>query len=119
MSYTDLKGTARSTKTTEYQAFSPETGPLYVITRSVEVSAPIERVWRAVSDADEIAQWFAGVSAARQLEPGGHGIFVWSGHIRSPSGGGGSGTHVDRLELGPRDGSGTDHPGRRPGGVAT
>jgi uncharacterized protein YndB with AHSA1/START domain len=69
-----------STKSTAYQAFSPETDPQIVITRSVEVPAHIERVWRAVSDTDEIAKWFPDVSAQWQLEPGGHGIFVWSGH---------------------------------------
>lgn len=63
-----------------YLPFAPEVDPQYVITRSVQIPAGIDRVWRAVSDADEIARWFPNVSAQWSLEPGGTGIFTWSGH---------------------------------------
>lgn len=72
------------TEKTVYQPFSPETDPQYVITRGLQIPAPIDRVWRAVSQEDEIAQWFPNVSAEWTLEPGGTGIFTWSGHEPFP-----------------------------------
>jgi uncharacterized protein YndB with AHSA1/START domain len=60
--------------------FAPDVDERYVITRFVDLPSPVERVWRAVSDADEIARWFPNRSATLDLEPGGTGLFIWDGH---------------------------------------
>jgi uncharacterized protein YndB with AHSA1/START domain len=59
--------------------FTPDVDDRYVITRTIDLAAPVERVWRAVSDADELARWFPNRSAILTLEPGGTGLFVWDG----------------------------------------
>lgn len=51
------------------------------IERILELEAPPERVWRALSDPEELALWF-GHSAELDLRPGGGGWFGWSGHGR-------------------------------------
>ena len=63
-----------------YTPYVPEVDDRYVITRSIDLPAPVERVWRAVSDADEIAHWFPNQSATLDLQPGGTGLFTWEGH---------------------------------------
>lgn len=47
------------------------------IRRELLVEAPIERVWEALTSADELAQWF-GDSAEIDLRPGGRARFGWS-----------------------------------------
>lgn len=42
----------------------------------IELHAPPERVWRAISDAKELAEWL-GSGADLDLRPGGHGWFEW------------------------------------------
>jgi uncharacterized protein YndB with AHSA1/START domain len=65
--------------------FVPDTDPRYVITRQVSLPADVDRVWRAISDADEIARWFPTESAQLTvLEPGGTGILTWTGHGSFP-----------------------------------
>ena len=63
-----------------YTPYVPEVDDRYVITRSIDLPAPVERVWRAVSDAGEIAHWFPNQSATLDLRPGGTGLFTWEGH---------------------------------------
>ncbi len=46
------------------------------IRRELMVDAPIERVWEALTSADELAQWF-GDSAEIDLRPGGRARFGW------------------------------------------
>jgi uncharacterized protein YndB with AHSA1/START domain len=59
--------------------FVPDTDPRYVITREIELPATVERVWRAISDADEIGRWFpSGGAEIPSLEPGGTGILTWA-----------------------------------------
>ena len=50
-----------------------------VITRSIDISAPIGRVWSALTDADLIAQWF-GDTCEFDAVPGGTGFFGWEHH---------------------------------------
>lgn len=64
--------------------FLPDVDDRYVITRSIDLPAPVERVWRAVSAADEIAQWFPNQGATLDLTPGGTGIFTWADHPPLP-----------------------------------
>ena len=56
---------------------------LPAIERTLELAAPPERVWRAISDADELARWFPE-RAEWDLRPGGSGEFFWEGHGAFP-----------------------------------
>ncbi len=49
------------------------------IERKITVSSPIERVWEALTVAEQLAQWF-GDSAELDLRPGGAFRIGWSGH---------------------------------------
>jgi uncharacterized protein YndB with AHSA1/START domain len=49
------------------------------ITRSIDISAPLERVWAAITEPDLIAQWF-GETAEFDAKPGGTGTFGWPEH---------------------------------------
>jgi uncharacterized protein YndB with AHSA1/START domain len=49
------------------------------IEREITVAGPIDRVWQALTDADELAQWF-GDSAELELVPGGEFRVGWSGY---------------------------------------
>jgi len=51
------------------------------IERMLEFEAPVERVWKAIADPSEIAQWF-GDGAELDLRPGGDGTFSWDKHGR-------------------------------------
>ena len=51
------------------------------IEKKVELKAPPDRVWRAITDPAEIAQWF-GDSAEFDLTPGSEGWFGWAKHGR-------------------------------------
>jgi uncharacterized protein YndB with AHSA1/START domain len=46
------------------------------VTREVELDAPREEVWEALTDADELAEWFAN-DVELDPEPGGEGVFRW------------------------------------------
>jgi uncharacterized protein YndB with AHSA1/START domain len=48
-----------------------------VIEREITVTGPIDRVWRALTDAHQLAQWF-GDSAELELKPGGAFQVGWS-----------------------------------------
>lgn len=52
---------------------------LPAIERILELDADPERVWRAISDADELSRWFPQ-RAEWDLRPGGAGVFFWEGH---------------------------------------
>lgn len=49
------------------------------ITRSIDIAAPIDTVWSALTESDLITQWF-GDSAELEAVAGGTGFFGWSGH---------------------------------------
>jgi len=51
------------------------------IERTLELSAPVATVWRAITEPAELARWF-GDSAELDLRPGGEGWFGWSAHGR-------------------------------------
>ncbi len=48
------------------------------IERELILPAPPERVWRALTQADQLATWF-GTQASIDLRPGGDVIFTWDG----------------------------------------
>ena len=58
------------------------TAPVAAIERRLEFRASPERVWRAISDSDELARWFSQ-RADMPIEVGGVGWLEWDGHGRS------------------------------------
>jgi uncharacterized protein YndB with AHSA1/START domain len=50
-----------------------------MIEKRLEFDASPERVWQAIADPAEIAQWF-GDGAELDLRPGGDGRFIWEKH---------------------------------------
>lgn len=46
------------------------------IRREIELDAPPDEVWRALTDPDELEQWFAN-DVELEPEPGGEGLFRW------------------------------------------
>ena len=68
-----------------HQPFIPDVDERYVITRTITLSSPVERVWRAISEAEEIAGWFPSKEAELDsLEPGGKGILTWTDYGSFP-----------------------------------
>jgi uncharacterized protein YndB with AHSA1/START domain len=49
------------------------------ITRSIDINAPADKVWAAITEPDLIAQWF-GETCEFDPTPGGSGTFGWSEH---------------------------------------
>ncbi|MUL67687.1 hypothetical protein BOO86_24660 [Mycobacterium sp. CBMA 234] len=49
------------------------------ITRTIDINAPIERVWAALTQADLISGWF-GDATEFEAVPGGTGFFAWNAH---------------------------------------
>ena len=49
------------------------------ITRSIDIEAPVEKVWAAITEPDLIAQWF-GDTAEFDATPGSSGSFGWHDH---------------------------------------
>jgi uncharacterized protein YndB with AHSA1/START domain len=49
------------------------------VERTLELAAPVERVWRAITDTDELSMWF-GQRAELVLAPGSHGAMIWDDH---------------------------------------
>ena len=51
------------------------------ITRTIDIQAPLEKVWAALTESDLIAQWF-GDTCEFDATPGGTGYFGWPHHGR-------------------------------------
>lgn len=49
------------------------------ITRTVDISAPIEKVWATITEPDLISQWFGDATEFEAIE-GGTGFFGWNAH---------------------------------------
>ena len=52
------------------------------IERDIVIEAPVEAVWRAVTQPDQISRWFTG-AAEIDLPPNGTGTLVWDGRATS------------------------------------
>ena len=50
-----------------------------VVEKLLELDAPVERVWRAISDPEELSRWFPH-EARFEATPGYEGAFVWREH---------------------------------------
>jgi uncharacterized protein YndB with AHSA1/START domain len=46
------------------------------VTREVVFDAPVEEVWEALTDPEQLEEWFAN-DVELDLEPGGDGVFRW------------------------------------------
>ena len=46
------------------------------VTREVVLEAPVEEVWAALTEPEQLEQWFAN-TVELELVPGGEGIFRW------------------------------------------
>ena len=51
------------------------------VEKTLQLDAPRERVWEAITDAGQLAQWF-GDEAELELKPGGSGAMTWENHGR-------------------------------------
>lgn len=51
------------------------------VEKVLELDAPVERVWRAITDPAELARWF-GDEAEVDLRPGGDAAMTWENHGR-------------------------------------
>ncbi len=49
------------------------------ITRTIDITATLDKVWAALTEPDLIAQWF-GDTCEFDAKPGGAGVFGWSQH---------------------------------------
>ena len=47
------------------------------VTREVVLEAPVEEVWSALTEAEQLERWFAN-EVELELEPGGKGVFRWA-----------------------------------------
>lgn len=50
------------------------------VERTLELAAPLARVWRALTDPEELARWFPDQVEQAKLEPGVTGRFTWERH---------------------------------------
>ena len=71
----------------------PEPSPDAVVERSVDLPAPPEEVWEAVTDSEQLSRWFGG-DVELDPRPGGGGRFVDGGSARR--------ARVDEVEDGRR-----------------
>ena len=51
-----------------------------IVCRSITIAAPIETVWAAITDADQVARWYAYGGAALDLRVGGAITLQWDEH---------------------------------------
>ena len=50
------------------------------IERTLEFDAPVSRVWKALTDPEELARWFPDRVEQSELRPGVDGRFFWESH---------------------------------------
>jgi uncharacterized protein YndB with AHSA1/START domain len=50
-----------------------------VVVKTLELDAPIERVWKAITDPAELSRWF-GDRTVLELRPGSDGAMIWEEH---------------------------------------
>lgn len=50
------------------------------VERTLSLDAPVDRVWRALTDPEELARWFPDRVDQAALEPGVEGLFFWENH---------------------------------------
>ena len=73
----EVAGTAKASAATESPA-AADTHATRDLEASVVVTAPVEAVWRAITEGDLVANWFAPIASA-QPGAGGHLTVSWGG----------------------------------------
>lgn len=53
-----------------------------VIEKTLEFAAPVDRVWRALTEPSELARWFPDRVEQAEVAAGADGRFVWAQHGR-------------------------------------
>jgi uncharacterized protein YndB with AHSA1/START domain len=52
------------------------------ITKQIDLAASVERVWSAITEPAQLAQWFPEAIEAGPLAPGSRGWLIWQAHGR-------------------------------------
>jgi uncharacterized protein YndB with AHSA1/START domain len=50
------------------------------IERETVIDAPVERVWRLITEAEHVGRWFGDAGAEIDLRPGGEMVIRWTDH---------------------------------------
>jgi uncharacterized protein YndB with AHSA1/START domain len=50
------------------------------IERETVINAPVERVWKLITEAEHLGRWFGDAGAEIDLRPGGAIVLRWAGH---------------------------------------
>ena len=50
------------------------------VVKTLELAAPPARVWKAITDPEELAQWFPDEESRVRVEEGAEGAWVWKEH---------------------------------------
>ncbi|HWO61590.1 MAG TPA: SRPBCC family protein [Umezawaea sp.] len=50
------------------------------IEREIDISAPVEKVWAAITEAEHLGTWFGDAGATVDLRPGGRITLSWKDH---------------------------------------
>ena len=58
-------------------------GETYTVTRSISIAAPVEKVWRAITDPEHLSRWF-GRTVLRGAGVGAVGTMTFEGHGAVP-----------------------------------
>jgi uncharacterized protein YndB with AHSA1/START domain len=56
----------------------------FSVTRTIQISAPIEKVWAAVTQPEHISKWFGQVAVLDDLAVGATGLFGFDGYGEFP-----------------------------------
>ena len=59
---------------------TPDPNTALEVTKTLVLAADPSRVWRALTDPAELAQWFPDEEAAVVAEPGEEGHWIWENH---------------------------------------
>jgi len=76
------------------------TTPLPDIVESIDVEAPIEKVWRALSNPDSVSQWFGCLQFEAKI---GHVFYMQPDEAKRDTGDIDGATHCEVLALEPND----------------
>lgn len=52
----------------------------FTVRRTINIAAPIEKVWAAVTQAELISRWFGDRTTLDSVEVGALGVFAWDGY---------------------------------------
>ncbi|WP_084105471.1 SRPBCC domain-containing protein [Demequina sp. NBRC 110056] len=56
----------------------------FSVSRTIEIAAPVEKVWAAVTEPQHIERWHTSAATLSALEPGGTGTWTFEGYGTAP-----------------------------------